>query len=223
MGTRWLAISVLILTVTQPVLARDAPVIRAVEPPSGIVPGGVLTLQGENFVTGDDQVLHALITDQRNFRITTPAVGNNERVQLRIPEEVSAGPVSILLMRRSREGEVEEAAPVEYFVLSPPEIHGVSPIQGTTGSAALIRGRELGKDQGSSYVLFVGEMHNQFRGSARALVTSWTDEAISIVVPLEMAAGPCEIRVVKMDPETNRGLLLGTRGDSPRFLVLPSR
>lgn len=206
-----------------PLWARraDRPMIHMVEPASGIFAGGTIHIEGENFLTDEGEALQAVITDEHNYQVSTPARGHTERLQLRVPEDLSPGKVKIVIMRRSRDGRVEQTKPFPYLIQAPPQVKAVQPMHGSVGATVTIRGKNLGPEQGSSYVLFVGEMVDRFRGSVRALIVSWEDDKIVAAVPYEMAQGPCQVRVVRMDPETNRGILTAVEDGRTRFVVMP--
>jgi hypothetical protein len=199
--------------------AAERPDVQTITPPNGTFAGGTVQIAGRNFVTEEGQSVYVLITDQNNFRLSEPADGDNERLYVQIPEKMSPGKITLVIMRRSRDGKVVESETLPYFITSPPSIARVSPAQGSQGTLVTINGRRFGDQQNSSYLLFVGEMRNDFRGSARAEIVSWNDTQIQAVVPSEMAAGPCDIRLVKMNPDSNKGLLTDL-GDEDRYTVV---
>ena len=107
-------------------------------------------------MTQDNQDLYVTITDHNNFKVQQQAGGDNERLYVQTPDNMSPGPITLQITRHSKDGSVAESDPIPYSVASPPQIGSVFPQQGPQGALVTITGRDFGDRQESSYILFVG-------------------------------------------------------------------
>jgi hypothetical protein len=199
----------------------NRPEVQRVSPQGGTIAGGLIQIDGKNFITQDNQDLYVVIIDRNNFKVSQQAGGDNERLYVQAPDNMSSGPITLQVIRRSGDGSLVQSNLIPYSISGPPRIIDVTPMQGPPESLVTISGRQFGDRQGSSYVLFVGEMKNTNRGSTRANVLAWSDSKVQVVVPPELASGSCDVRLVKVDPESHKGLLT-EGGDESRYLVTSS-
>jgi len=189
-----------------------------IDPPYETLAGGHITIEGKDFNTEGNQHLYVLFTDQNNLRVSQEVECDNEIIHAQIPEDMSPGKIKIVLMRRSSDGRVDETPPLSYAVQAPPRVKELYPQEGSMGTLVRISGSDLGPLQNDSYVVFVGETDDEPRASIRAMVEDWGENEIKVRVP-EMVSGPAEVYVVKMNPDSNHGVLIGN-GDKTRFMVV---
>lgn len=204
-----------ILSVLPLFAAEGRPVIEELDPPSTFA-GGSLRIRGNDLVTEEEGGSSFVIVETEKIRVFLPADGTNEMLQVRIPEVLS-GPVTLSVIKKRANGSELQSNPVPLVIQDDPEVIGIHSAQGPAGTPITLEGKHLGPMQGRSYVLFVGETKEGFRGSLRANVTSWNDTRIEAIVP-DLAPGPADVRIVKMS-DSNQGMLT-THNDQVQFLVL---
>jgi RHS repeat-associated protein len=150
------------------------PVISSVTPPAAPV-GGSVVITGTGFGTllGNTGV---------SFNGSTASIRywSETSITAAVPNNAISGPVTVI------EGGVASAG-VQFTVLEPTTISGISPSFGPIGSSVVVTGTGFGPTQSSSLVHFFGE--------TAITITNWSDTSITAVVPAGMTSGPVWVSV----------------------------
>ena len=156
-----------------------APVIEKLSPTSG--PAGTnVKIKGSNFGTSG--------TVTFNGTTASPSSWENDKIQARVPEGATTGPVVVTVGTQSSAG-------VTFTVTSPPTgliISKLEPDSGPTGTEIKIKGLNFGENAGT--VTFNG---------VSASPIAWNDKKIRVNVPATATTGPV---VVTAGGETSNGV-----------------
>ena len=145
------------------------PAITTVSPATGL-PGTLVTITGSNLLDGGD---NGSVT----FNGTPAAIVSltNTSIQVDVPAGATNGPVSVLI------NGVTVKSSSDFTVLSSElTISGLSPNYGAPSAPIVISGTGFGANQGNGSVTIAG---------ATCSVTSWSNTAISILVPGNATTG----------------------------------
>jgi RHS repeat-associated protein len=158
------------------------PVIDELAPPAAIA-GAWVNINGHGFGT------NAFNTDTVNFNGVQAAIVSWSDTQVRavVPSTTTSGPVTVTKGGVTSDG-------VSFTLESgPPTITNLSPVQGVVGAWPItISGSGFGPTQSNSTVKFWGS-------SVSAQVISWSETAITVVVPDDAISGPIKVTVATVD------------------------
>ncbi len=155
------------------VFAFYHPVMTSATPPAAEV-GGSISLTGTGFgsTQGSSQVTFNGVT-------ATISSWSDTSVVAIVPTNATTGPVTLT------EGGITSNG-VQFTVIEPVSITAVSPSVGSIGSTVTITGAGFGPTQSNSVASFYG---------ATAIVTSWSDTSIVVVVPAGASTGLVSVQV----------------------------
>ena len=158
------------------------PAITKVSPSSGQV-GSQLTITGANLLDGEG---HGVVTFN-----STPTAILSMSASTSIRANVPAGATTGLIIVHANGDTVKSSS--SFTVTGGPQITSVSPNYGAPSALIKITGASFGATQGNSSVTV---------GGAPSYVASWSDTAISIVVPTKATTGNM---VVTVEGEASNG------------------
>ena len=167
-----LAAAVLLVAATaaaRPALLAQtpAPVIEKLSPTSGPV-GTNVKIKGANFGASG--------TVTFNGTTASPTSWENDKIQAKVPEGATTGPVVVTVGTQSSNG-------VEFEVTSAatgPIISKLEPDSGPAGTEVKIKGLNFGETQGSV----------TFNGVSASSIAGWNDKKVRAVVPSTATTGP---------------------------------
>jgi RHS repeat-associated protein len=147
------------------------PVITSLAPPAG-PPNGIVVLSG----TGFGSYLGAV---QFNGVVAHVMLWSDTSITLNVPLAATTGPVTVTVNGFTSAG-------VNFTVIEPVSISGISPTSGVVGSTVTISGAGFGATQSDSVVAL---------DTVPVTPTSWSDTAIVVTVPQGAATGPVSVEV----------------------------
>ena len=172
-------------------LEPAAPHIKGVYPSSGPV-GTAVLIRGNNFQSSQGEG-----TVTFNGVEATPAVWQEERIEVPVPAGATTGPVVVTVGGQASNG-------VSFTVTAGgPAISGLSPSSGPAGTAVAITGTWFGAAQGTSTVTFNG---------VETVPSSWSDTRIEAPVPESATSGPV---VVTVDGQASNGVAFTVPNRAP--------
>ncbi len=119
---------------------------------------------------------------------------SDTRIVFKVPSGMrKQGYVGIVKSKRPSNG-------LYYSPFNPPVITSITPREGAPGTTVTLKGRNFGKRQRDGWVTFAG---------STAQVASWSDTAISVIVPRDATSGYAGIIAHGM---TSNGVLYGPLG-----------
>lgn len=206
-----------------------APEITAVEPEAAR-PGDLIVIHGENF--GDSRQRGRVRISGRDPRLQDYESWTDERISVRVPEDVSSGLVYVttgsgrsngaLFRNRNTTPEVDEDSS-----LGLPVISTVSPERPAVGDILTIEGDHFGNIRGDSAVLFRRRRPEGARVLARheewitpadegPAYVSWSDTLIRVRVPEGVAEGALRVRTDR-GPSEERQIAIDRAAGTLRF------
>ena len=147
------------------------PVITSLAPPAG-PPNGIVVIGGTGF--GRYQG-----TLQLNGVVAHVMLWSDTSITANVPLTATTGPVTVTVNGFTSAG-------VNFTVIEPLSISGISPTSGVVGSTATISGAGFGATQSDSVVAL---------DTVPVTPTSWSDTAIVVTVPQGAATGPVSVEV----------------------------
>jgi hypothetical protein len=164
------------------------PSITSLNPTSGLVSNSV-TITGTNFLSPQGAPGVSF-----NGIASAALSWTSTSITTFVPNGATTGPVVVTVSGVASNG-------VNFTVIPPPAITGVSPTSALVGAPVTIMGSNFGTTQGSSKVSFNG---------TTAVSTSWSDTSIQVPVPSGAASGNVVVTVA------------GVGSNGMNFTVLPS-
>jgi RHS repeat-associated protein len=143
--------------------------------PSAASPGGTITISGSGFTANQSTGFFVAF----NGVSTSSPSWSDTSITAKVPSSATSGPVTVVEAGVSSNG-------VQFTVLEPLAVSGISPTSGPTGTAVTISGAGFGPTQSNSTVDFYG---------TAATVTNWTDTQITATVPSGAPTGSVNVSV----------------------------
>jgi len=150
------------------------PTISSFTPPAASV-GGIVTMSGSGFGSSQGNS-----TVQINGVVASTRSWSDASVTLVVPPGATSGPVTVTEDAVTSNG-------VQFTVLEPLAVTGVSPSSGPVGTTVTISGAGFGSTQSSSTL--------SFYGVAATNIHSWSDTQIVATFPSAASTGPAMVRV----------------------------
>ena len=150
------------------------PVINNITPP-GAAGGARITINGTGFIL-NGQTTHVSF----NGILAQILSSSSTSITIYVPGNATSGPVTVSV------GSYQSNA-VQFTVLPPPTITGISPNTGVVGTPVTISGSGFGSTQSNSSVAFGGVV--------AAAASSWSDSQIIVNVPQGTITGPVTVTV----------------------------
>ena len=152
-------------------------------------PGSVVTMTGQHFgrVPGASWVT----CGGAKAKLVS---WSDTRIVFKVPSGMlKQGYIGIVKSKRPSNG-------LYYSPFNPPAITSITPREGAPGTTVTLKGRNFGKRQRDGWVTFAG---------STAQVASWSDTAISVIVPRDATSGYAGVIAHGM---TSNGVLYGPLG-----------
>ena len=147
------------------------PVITSLAPPAA-PPNGIVVISGTGFGTYQG-------TLEFNGFVAHVMLWSDTSITANVPLTATTGPVTVTVNGFTSAG-------VNFTVIEPVSISGISPTSGLVGSTVTISGAGFGATQSDSVVAF---------DTVPVTPTSWSDTAIVVTVPQGAATGPVSVEV----------------------------
>lgn len=156
------------------------PTIEDITPPAGPTVG-LVTLTGFGFGASQG-------TSEVQFNgVVSPVVSwSDTSIQAYVPSGAVSGPVTVTVSDVT-------SNPVPFTVTGTLSVTSVSPAIGPVGTAVAITGTGFGQTQSTSTV--------NFYGAGPSTITSWSDTAITAIVPSGASTGPVSVTVANIAAE----------------------
>ena len=153
-----------------PFTVTGPPAIGSLTPASGL-PGSLVTIAGTNLSTAGTVTFAGTPASVKSWTTTS--------IVAAVPQTAVSGGVVVDAFGVLSNG-------VPFTVSAAPAITAVTPATGSAGQVVTISGSAFGASEGTSMVTFDGLL---------ARVNSWSDTALSVVVPRDVSSGPVVVRV----------------------------
>ena len=153
-----------------PFAVTGPPAIGSLTPASGL-PGSLVTIAGTNLSTAGTVTFAGTPASVKSWTTTS--------IVAAVPQTAVSGGVVVDAFGVLSNG-------VPFTVSAAPAITAVTPATGSAGQVVTISGSAFGASEGTSMVTFDGLL---------ARVNSWSDTALSVVVPRDVSSGPVVVRV----------------------------
>jgi outer membrane protein assembly factor BamB len=149
------------------------PVVSSIVPASG-VSGSQVTIRGTGF--GTSQGAGEVLIGSVQCSVTS---WSNTQIVCTVPDTAVSGAVTVVTIAGTSN------ATVKFTVKIPPQLMGLTPIEGQRASSVQIQGLDFGTVQGQVKL-----------GSVQAGVTQWADTSITFTVPATMPYGTYAVTVI---------------------------
>ncbi len=161
------------------IFALNKPAITSLYP-GDAVPAAAVTISGRNF--GASQ---GISTVTFGGAVATVSSWSDRAIQCSVPAGLASGEADVVVTTPQATSEAQPFM-VDDAVPGQPVISSITPPHALAGAAVTITGLGFGDTQGTSTVTFAG---------TTATVSSWSDGAISCVVPAGLAPGLVDVVV----------------------------
>jgi RHS repeat-associated protein len=151
------------------------PVITSLTP-SAASPGGTITITGTGFTAQQSTGFFASF----NGVSTSSSSWSDTSLTVSVPSSATSGPVTV-----TEAGIVSNG--VQFTVLEPLTVSGISPATGASGTTVTISGAGFGPTQSNSTVSFYGAFATN--------IASWSDTQITATVPSAASSGSVGVTV----------------------------